>query len=396
MSRFIRYLPFFIGLGLLPVLHACVDQYDPGLTANTNLLVVEGIVTDQSSVQTISLSRSRSSRDSLTKIPIQRAAVTVLVNGSTPVRLSEVEPGIYQFPAGFKGQVGQSYQLRFRTEQGVAYESSVETMVPVPPVLRAYDTFNEQGIRTTADSRPVPTNDVYVDFQDPGAQTNFYLWRWRLYESQRWCATCEQGRYTLTDLGPVGSGPINVLGCVRDTTLGIFNLFDYPCRGLCWDIFYSTDVNVFADLNADGRLQVGRKVASIPIYQRDQALLVIEQLSLSPNAYRYYKLFADQTQNTGTLADTPPAPTVGNVRNLADPNENVVGYFSAASVAVLPYKLTRQNVTTGSYQGLFYAINRRLPNVESPRNGGSSAGVGVPSAICIPSRTRTDLLPPGW
>jgi hypothetical protein len=396
MSRFIRYLPILFVAGLLLTLHACVDQYDPDLTSNTNLLVVEGIVTDLADVQTISLSRSRSSRDSLSSVPIQRATVTVLVNGTTSVRLTEVQPGIYQFPAGFRGQVGQSYQLRFRTEEGTDYESSAETMAPVPPVLKAYDTFNEQGIKTTADSRPVPTNDVYIDFQDPATQTNFYLWRWRLYESQLWCATCEQGRYTLTDLGPVGSGPINVLGCVRDSTLGVFNLFDYPCRGLCWDIFYSSDVNTFADNNANGRLQVGRKVASIPIYQRDQAQLVIEQLSLSPNAYRYYKLFADQTQNTGTLADTPPAPTVGNVRNLTNAGENVVGYFSAASVAVLPYKLTRKNVTTGSYQGLFYAINRRLPSVELPRTGGSTTGAGVPSAICIPSRTRTDRLPPGW
>jgi hypothetical protein len=396
MNRFTSYLHVLLTAGLLLTLYACVDQYDPDLTANTNLIVVEGIITDLADVQTISLSRSRSSRDSLTRIPIQRATVTVLVNGTTSVRLTEVQPGTYQFPAGFRGQVGSSYQLHFRTEQGVDYESSVETMAPVPPVLRAYDTFNQQGIKTTADSRPVPTNDVYVDFQDPASQTNFYLWRWRLYESQLWCATCEQGRYTLTDIGPVGSGPVNVLGCVRDTTLGIFNLFDYPCRGLCWDIFYSTDINTFADLNANGRPQLGRKVASIPIYQRDQALLVIEQLSLSPNAYRYYKLFADQTQNTGTLADTPPAPTVGNVRNLTNGSENVVGYFSAASVAVLPYKLIRQNVTTGSFQGLFYAINRRFPSVETPRNGGSTTGAGVPSAVCIPSRTRTDLLPPGW
>ena len=396
MSRFKRYIPLLFITGLLFTLHACVDPYDPTLSANTNLVVVEGIVTDLADVQTISLSRSRSSRDSTTSIPIQRATVTVMVNGTTSVRLGEVQPGIYQFPPGFRGQVGNGYQLHFRTEQGVDYESSVETMAPVPPILRAYDTFNEQGIQTTADSPPVPTNDVYIDFQDPASQTNFYLWRWRLYESQLWCATCEQGRYTLTDLGPVGSGPVNVLGCVRDSTLGIFNLFDYPCRGLCWDIFYSTGVNIFADQNANGRLQVSRKVASIPIYQRDQALVVIEQLSLSPNAYRYYKLFADQTQNTGTLADTPPAPTVGNVRNLTNESENVVGYFSAASVAATPYKLTRKNVTTGSFQGLFFAVNKRLPSVESPRNGGSSTGAGVPSAFCIPNRTRTDRVPPGW
>lgn len=383
----------FLVVGLLTGLLACVDRFEPELNANTNLVVVDGIVTDLAKPQTIRITRSRSSRDSTTSIPIQRAAVTVTVNGTTALRLTEVQPGLYQFPADFRGRVGNMYQLSFRTEEGVTYESSVETMASVPPVLRSYDQFNAQGIKTTADSRPVPTNDVYIDFQDPAGQTNFYLWRWRLYENQAWCATCEQGRYKVVDIGPVGSGPINVLGCVRDTTLGIYNLFDYPCRGVCWDIFYSTAVNTFADVYANGQLQVGRKVASIPIYQRDQALVVIEQLSLSTNAYRYYKLFADQTQNTGTLADTPPAPIAGNVRNVANDRENVVGYFSAASVAVQPHKLTRQNVTTGSFQGLFYAINRRFPSLDLKPDGTRN---GIPSALCLPGRTRTDVTPPGW
>ena len=383
----------FLVVGLLTGLLACVDRFEPELNANTNLVVVDGIVTDLAKPQTIRITRSRSSRDSTTSIPIQRAAVTVTVNGTTALRLTEVQPGLYQFPADFRGRVGNMYQLSFRTEEGVTYESSVETMASVPPVLRSYDQFNAQGIKTTADSRPVPTNDVYIDFQDPAGQTNFYLWRWRLYENQAWCATCEQGRYKVVDIGPVGSGPINVLGCVRDTTLGIYNLFDYPCRGVCWDIFYSTAVNTFADVYANGQLQVGRKVASIPIYQRDQALVVIEQLSLSTNAYRYYKLFADQTQNTGTLADTPPAPVAGNVRNVANDRENVVGYFSAASVAVQPHKLTRQNVTTGSFQGLFYAINRRFPSLDLKLDGTRN---GIPSALCLPGRTRTDVTPPGW
>ena len=77
------------------------------------------------------------------------------------------------------------------------------------------------------------------------------------------------------DIGPVGAGPIDVIGCVRDTTVGTTNLFDYPCRGLCWDIFYNTDIDVFSDVYTNGQPQVGHKVASIPIYQRDPALIVV-------------------------------------------------------------------------------------------------------------------------
>ncbi len=375
----------------------CVNTYDPSLALDANLVVVSGIVTDLDETQTITLSRSRSNADSSDiTTPIQHAAVTVIVNGAMPVSLLEVRPGTYQFPGGFRGKVGNTYQLRFRTAEGATYESSVETMASVPPILRTYDQFNPQGPKKTADGLSVPANDIYIDVQDPANSRNFYLWRWRLYELQPWCVTCQQGRYVVVDVGPVGAGPIDVIGCVRDSTVGTTNVFDYPCRGLCWDIFYNTDVDVFSDVYTNGQTQVGHKVASIPIYQRDPALIVVEQLSITPNAYRYYTLFAAQVQNTGTLADSPPAPLSGNIKNVANATENVVGYFSAASVAVSRHKIKRQDVTTGMFQGLFYAVNGRVPRLESSQSGGSPFEKSASAAICVPSRSRTDLFPPGW
>jgi hypothetical protein len=384
-------------LGSWGLFQGCVSQYDADVQLNANLVVVNGIITDQAGMQTIALSRARSSADSSATTPIQRAVVELVINGSTVVSLREVQPGEYQCPDGFVGKIGSTYQLKFRTEEGTAYQSSVETMLPVPGIVRAYDTYNAQGPKTTADALPTPVNEIYVDFQDPAGERNFYLWRWRLYETQQWCATCEQGRYMVQDIGPLGSGPLTVLGCVRDTTLSTRNLYDYPCRGLCWDIFYNQDIDVFADSYTNGQLQVGHKVASVPIYQLNKASISIDQLSLSANAYRYYKLFASQTQNTGTLADSPPAPIAGNVRNLADAAENVVGYFSAAAVSTIHYRIVRTNVpsSAGRFQGLFYAVNGRMPNLELSRNGGQVFG-GIPSAVCITSRTRTDQVPPGW
>ncbi|WP_288426080.1 DUF4249 domain-containing protein [uncultured Spirosoma sp.] len=374
----------------------CVSAYDPELSFNADLVVVNGMITDLADAQTISLTRSRSQRDSADIVtPIRRAQVDVRVDEATTIRLTESQPGVYAFPADFRGKVGSRYQLRFTTEEGTSYASTVETMTAVPAIQRAYDQFTATGPIVRADGTPVPANDVYIDFQDPAGTRNFYLWRWRLYETQLWCATCKQGRYLIRDIGPVGAGPLDVVGCVPDQSLGYSNLYDYACRGQCWDIFYSSAIDTFSDVYTNGQSQVGHKVASIPIYQLDPALIVIEQLSISADAYRYYKLFADQVQNTGTLADSPPAPIAGNVKNLNNTQENVVGYFTAASVAVSRYKLKRQNITgAGRYQGLFYAQTGRLPNVD-PGNG-SIFGQGIPSALCVPSTTRTDLLPEGW
>lgn len=377
-------------------LYACVDTFNPVLNLNTNLLVVEGVLTDLPVTQAITLSRSRSTADSNLTAPVTDAQVQVIVNETTPFSLSETQPGRYELPATFRGRVGDRYQLRFATTDGTRYESTPETMVSVPAIQRVYDQYNPKGPARFADGLPTPASDIFVDFQDPAGQRNFYLWRTRLYERQEWCASCKQGRYFVDDVGPVGTGPINVRGCVPDKELGVYEFYDYICRDDCWDIFYSTTINILADSYTNGQPQVGRLVAQVPVYQKDPALIDVEQLSLTAGAYRYYKLFQDQTQNTGTLVDTPPAPIVGNVRNVANANENVIGYFSASSVALNHYWLDRANVTSGTFRGLFYAQTGRNPNVELPRKDPPEYGKGLPSAICIPSPTRTNVRPQGW
>ena len=379
---------------LLITLYACVDTFQPTLDLNSSLVVVNGIITDLPGPQAINLRRSRSTNDSsIVTRPIRGATVQVLVNGTTQIKLIETDSGRYELPADFQGRVGDSYQLRFVTAEGTTYESSVEVMPSVPPMQRVYEQYNPQGPSLTADLRPTPVSDVFVDYQEPAGQTNFYLCRWTLYEPQQFCATCRQGRYQLTDPGTGLTG-----ACVPDPKLLTYEYFDYTCLGFCWDIYRSQLLSLFADRFTDGQPQVGRLVAQIPVYQKDPAQLDIEQLSLTAGAYRYYKLFADQTQNTGTLADTPPAPTAGNVRNLNDDGENVVGYFSASSVAVNHYRLNRQNVpvNVGRYGGLFYAQNGRSPVNEPPRGDPNTPFAGIPSAVCVPGANRTDKPPIGW
>ncbi len=272
-------------------LYACVDTFSPKLNLNADLLVVEGILTDQAKTQAITLSRSRSNPDSNTTTPVTKAQVQILVNGTTPVSLTETRAGYYQLPATFRGRVGDSYLLRFTTAEGGHYESTTETMVAVPPIQKVYDQFEPKGPSRTYDGQPTPTSNVYLDYQDPPGERNFYLWRWTLYEKQDWCATCRQGRYQLT---ADQSG--NLTGtCIPDPTLSYYNYYDYTCRTNCWDLFYSQNINVFADVYTNGQPQLGRLIAQIPVYTINPALLDIEQLSLTAGAYRYYSLFQQQT-----------------------------------------------------------------------------------------------------
>ena len=381
MSQSLRLI-FLASLFL--VLDGCVGPFEPELSLDADLLIVESMLTDLPETQFVKISRSRAVYGTSATTPIGKARVEVLINETTRLPLRESKPGYYELPEGFRGRVGERYQLQFQTAEGVRYQSTVETMPAVPPIEKLYDTFDDQGIVNPERTKITPANLIYLDTQDPDDVRNFYSWTWTLWERQAWCASCTQGLYYLNSDARSGI-------CVFTRSLPTNNVYDYGCFGACWEILRSSETNLFADIYTNGRPLTGRVVARIPFYQAVPALVEIRQSSLTPDAYRYFKLLENQTQNTGSLADTPPSPLVGNVRNLGDEHENVVGYFTASATASVRYWLARQN-TTGNLIGFFQALNNRPINPEPP----SAPPPRPPSAACVLSETRTPIKPEGW
>ncbi|GHB77403.1 DUF4249 domain-containing protein [Persicitalea jodogahamensis] len=388
-----------MGLVLLSgiLLAACVDLYKVEIETDKSYLIVEGTVNNLPDRQVVSIFRTKtdavfkSSEFTSTIVaqkggsePVAEARVVVIENGQTRYDLTETEPGYYEMPASFLGRVGSTYQLSIETAAGQKYLSSIETISPVPPIARIYDRYNAKGIfdRSTSVGQ-IATNDFYVDFQDPADQRNFYRWTSITYEIQKICATCRGGRYYVTT---------NDGECRTDSDLSVNNFFDYECKSLCWDIFYGSSLDIFSDVYTNGKLQKDKLVAQIPVYQSNPALVVVRQMSLSPDAYRYYKLVQDQSVNTGSLADTPPAPIRGNISNTSDEAELVLGYFSASEVAENRYWLERRNTVNAQPNGLFASKNGRDPNFELP----SSLRSVIPLADCLPSNSRTPNSPSGW
>jgi hypothetical protein len=257
-------------------------------------------------------------------------------------------------------------------------------MEPVPRISRVYERYNAKGIldRTTSIGQ-IPTNDFYLDFDDPADQRNFYRWTSITYEIQDICATCRGGRYNRT---------ANAGGCQEDRTLSVNNLFDYRCESLCWDVFSGTSLEIFSDVFTNGKAQKDKLITQVPVYQSNPCLVVLQQMSLSANAYRYLKLIQDQSVNTGTLADTPPAPIKGNIENTADKNELTLGYFSVSMVEENRYWLLRDNVANAQPNGLFSIKNGRDPILEPS----SVSRPAIPLAICVSSGNRTSTSPAGW
>jgi hypothetical protein len=56
----------------------------------------------------------------------------------------------------------------------------------------------------------------------------------------------------------------------------------------------------------------------------------IRQLSISPQAYRFYESLSEQTRNNGSPFGVPVSSIRGNVANVTRPERLALGYFIAA------------------------------------------------------------------
>lgn len=384
-------------ISILVLLAACVDPYKIDILANDTYLVVDGTLTNIPERQLIRIfetkdqTRYRSSEFSATISPVENstkpliaAVVGVLENGNQFYPFSEIEPGIYGSPFGFEAKAGNSYQLIIETGSK-KYESNPEKMLAVPVIDRVYEVYNSKGVNgRLVNNVQTPSNDFYVDFVDPADETNFYRWRWKDYELQNYCLTCQKSRLVRPG-NPEGE-------CVDDPFLPSFNKFDYVCDAFCWDFLESDGIDIFSDRNANGNPQKGKLVAQIPVFQSNSCLVVIEQMSLTANAFRYYKLASEQSINSGSLADTPPAPNRSNVYNVADKSELVLGFFTVSDVAEARLMLVRDDPSGAMPNTLFRFQNNREPNIETQEFG----RLLIPKARCKATVSRTPNAPRNW
>lgn len=368
---------FAIALGLWVC--SCVEPFNLNIESALRILTVDATLTDTDEEQTIILTESVNSNGSAYSFPILKATVEILVNGTEKIPLTEKESGIYALPNTFHLKPKTAYKLLFTKADGTKYESSEDQVTTVPEIIGVHDEFVVKGIEK-GENYFDPANYVYLDTQDPANDKNNYLWSWKLFERQSVCATCYNGRYFLTPL------PARC----REERAFANQTFDYFCPGDCWEILKNKDLNVFSDIYSNGNPINNKLIAKIPYYNVKGALIEIKQQSISPEAYRYFKLLADQVQNNGSLVDTPPAAIIGNIKNINKPDEAVAGFFMVTSVRTVRYWIDRISAAEKKVNAIGL-----LDHPLSPEPMGNDT-TRPPFAQCSSSLTRTPVKPNGW
>ncbi|MES2518119.1 MAG: DUF4249 domain-containing protein [Bacteroidota bacterium] len=358
-------------------LTSCIDAYDVDFSKSNQVLVVEGFLTDDAlSPDTIKIQYSNYQNGLLITVPVVSAKATVVnLTSGQEIKLIEYGTGRFLPPQDFKAKTNEKYLLKFSLPNGQQYESSPETLTLTPPILNVYEKFNTKSRVSDNGKDALSASEVFVDFQDIPNQKNYYLWRYIDYEKLQHCTTCQN---TMFDYAKQS--------CVLKTNNLREAYYDYGCEGDCYAIVKGTQVNVLSDIVSDGALISGRLVAKVPYYYLTGFLVEVQQMSISPETYAFYRILESQSQNTGGLADTPPAAIVGNIKNTTTPTEKVVGYFAVTNIQKKRLWIDRSDAS-GTFE---YILGHKI--IEEPQN----QPFRPPLARCRQSATRTPIKPIGW
>lgn len=284
---------------------SCVDEYWPVLDKYENLLVVDGILTNSDEPVKVRLSLS-SAVSSDKPIPLGGGNVYLTDEKQGVTNFSETEPGTYQvIDSMFRGQVGKFYQLHINLPDGRSYESDVCYMKPESIIDSVYGVIEKPA--DSDDSNDFPGIQFYIENHSEVSDTSYYLWK--VTQTYKYRATFD----------------------IDYTWTGEFHPFPDPdSLRTCWHTARVSDILV-----ATTGLLDPTTVSQFPLHfvSTETKLLsiryspLVQQISISKAAFEFYEAIGEQNIETGNLWSTQPYQILGNIHNISNNSEPVLGFF---------------------------------------------------------------------
>lgn len=254
----------------LIIISSCEDPITVNIHSNgESKLVVEGVITNQMAIQEVKLSMTSEFLNSADSPRISNGVVQVIDNTGSVFDFSESSRlGTYLSNDLFQGQVNSQYKLQFALNDGRSYESDFQELKSTPEIELSF----EESLATKADDYI-----IRIETNDSSRIGDFY--RWKLYKNDQ------------------------ILGTLADVFLRSDRLFNGNRFDVAFDVF---------------------------LFEAGDTCRV-EQFSLTETAFDFFRLIQIQASDVGESNSTAPTEVIGNIRNVNDSDEEVLGFFYATS-----------------------------------------------------------------
>ncbi len=295
MIKFLKIFAF-PALILITVV-CCIEPFYPDIEEYENVLVVDGLITNENIVYQVKLSRTLKF-DDIDKKPVTGAIVQVTDDEGNAYIFREKKPGTYvSDPDEFTGQIGKKYKLTIETVDENKYESGFEEIKKVPEI----DSINWEYKENLSNNvnNPYKGIQILVNTHDPENKTRYYNWRW----FETWEFITPYRKDTLPER------------CWENDSSRVIQVSSTD--HLKEDIVHNYPLYFISE----GTNRLYRKYS-----------VLVKQYSLTNGAYNYWSRIKETNENTGSLFDPVPTQVTGNITDLDNPDKPVLGYFQASAV----------------------------------------------------------------
>lgn len=299
-----KQLLYLIG-GLL-LFCRCVDPLDlEGVVSGEPQLVVDAFISDQPESYQIRLSYSSTNLFGYQDQIITGAEVFVTDDEDSRYDFRGDGSGTYTSNTfEFQGEAGRTYQLHIRTPDGQEYASLEETMLPVPTIDSV---FAQHESRSTLTSIGSVVDTWGMQFRvttgSGDSRPGYYQWTWsETYEF-------------MAPLVPEVLPPPIISICYSS---------GQPSRYL--------NIASSNDFTEDKIIGHPINYVSKRTYRLQMRYsLLVTQYSLTESAYTFWDNIVTQEEGGNSIFAPPPSPIPGNMYNVNDNSESVLGIFQVSA-----------------------------------------------------------------
>jgi len=324
-------ITIYAGLFLVMMSAACVDplSFDVG-DAKDYPIVVEGFITDEPGPYEVRVSSSYDVDSTVVKpapIPVKKLTISDNLGNSEDLALNE--KGVYQTKeGGIQGTIGRAYRLRIEMVNGRVYETIPDTMKPTGVIERI-----SPEIVSYTDERGIDQHAFDIFFDSNAASASDFRFMWKVtmsykFQTQPWDYTqpCPGGRGTC-------QAPLDCSGYVLKDGLLVYVK---PCTCCdCW-ISLDPDIPLVSDYGLVNKGEFKRQRAGrLPITwlaMNYGTQVEIQQLSLSEQAYNFWKLASIQKSAPTSLFQPVSGKLVGNWVQTSGDAAPILGLFYASAI----------------------------------------------------------------
>lgn len=342
-------------LAVIAIAQACVDPIYFDAQVPRDIIVLEGSITSEPGPYVINLTRGLPlESDSTVNFPVAGASIVLHSDKGEAEKFNEVAAGKYSTGGSIRGTLGVTYYITLTMPDGATFQSEPETIRPSGEIEEIRFQYEPRTVQKSWGPQPADVFNIYVDANAAPSEGQPSFVRWRFTGTfvmetnpelhMRWL----QGANRYMDPWPCSGYEVEPFafggyGLVwkRECTC---------CR--CWITEHETIPRLSDnDLVMDGQFR-NVKVAEVAVTRRtfyEKYKVTIDQMTLSKNAFDYFKIIRTQKDGATNLFQPPPGKLTGNIKPV-NSNYEIIGLFWAASYYrksiyipnnVLPYVIAR-------------------------------------------------------